>query len=333
MTLKTTLVLGWIAFALDLIFVIGLFATRNVGDDAAGRGMATGFAMVLAPVLLLAGGILLWGTMSGARLGIIGGAIFTGLPFIVLAFKFASGQVENASRAVSQSRRGKFSDAQLTQVAKAVQAGDTAKVIALLHGRKFDFSQRDVFDHTLLGIAVEATTDMFAEPGHKQMVRVLLENGVPYAPDATEIGGDWFAAWAGSSGDFQIDLVEVALEHGANPNTNERYDDSALILSGNMTVAKLALLTKHGADVNVRSKRTDRPGWSTLMNAVYLGEWEWAMFFLQKGVAVDYRATDGKTVRDILKERATDDVAAGESAGPAYDAFVKALDAASAATR
>jgi hypothetical protein len=206
-------------------------------------------------------------------------------------------------------------------------------VKALLKEKQFDFTQRDAFDHTLLGIAVDAATDMFATPDHKEMVRVLLENGVPYAPDATEINGDWFSSWAGSATDSWNPMLEVALAHGANPNVNERFDDSALILSMNMTPAKLDLLVRHGADVHVRSKRTDRPGWSTLMNAVYLGEWEWASFFLRHGVEVDYRADDGKTVHDILKERETDPVAAGTSDGPEFSSFVAALDSASRSKR
>lgn len=51
MSIKTVATIGWICFAINALFVLSLFVFRNVGDDAAGRGMAQGFALVLTPVL------------------------------------------------------------------------------------------------------------------------------------------------------------------------------------------------------------------------------------------------------------------------------------------
>lgn len=324
MTLKTVALVGWICFALDALFVLMLFITKNMGDDAAGRGMATGFALVLAPILLAAGGILLWGTRSGSRTGTITGALLTSLPFILIGANFLSGMIGTAERAASLSRRGKFRDPALTQIAKRVAEGDTAAVRALLAGAKLDFTQRDAFDHTLLGVAVDRATSMESGPAHKAMVRVLLDGGVPYTADATKPGRDWFADWACSSGDLYNDMLEAALRHGADPNANEPYDDHPMIFCYNMTLPKLRLLVQYGADVQRRSQRSDRMGWSVLMNAVYLREWEWAQFFLDQGVAPSYAAPDGTTALSILRERVEEEP---ESAtGEAYEKVRAALD-------
>jgi len=287
-----------------------------MGVDAAGRGMATGFAIVLAPILLVAGGILLWGTRSGSKAGIIAGALFTALPFLLVGANFVSGMVGKAERAASLSRRGKFRDPALTQIARRIAEGDTAAVRSMLSGATLDFSQRDAFDHTLLGVAVDRATAMGSGPGHNAMVRVLLDAGVPYTADATQLGGDWFSEWACSSGDMYNDMLEAALRHGADPNANERYDDHPMIFCYNMTMPKLRMLMQYGADVHRRSARIDRMGWSTLMNAVYLREWDWAQFFLDQGVAADYKSADGSSALSILRERVAEEP--GSATGDAF---------------
>lgn len=317
MSLKTVSLIGWICFGLDALLVLLLFATKNVGDDAAGRGMATGFAVVLTPILLLAGGILLWGTRSGSRTGIIGGAMFTALPFLLLGANFVSGTIGRIERGISQSRRGKFVDPALTRIARLIEQGDTAGVRAALQGASLDFAQRDPFDRTLLGVAVDRATGMGSGPEHKAMVRILLDSGVPYDPEATRPGNDWFAEWAGSSGDMYNDMLEAALQHGADPNTRERFEQHPVIFSYHMSPAKLRMLVEHGADVHRRSERPDRLGWSALMNAVYFREWESAAFFLEQGVDPDYKSADGSSALSLFRERA------GEERDTTGEAFLK----------
>lgn len=58
------MVVVWVFFLLDAVFVAMLAIQKNMGDDAAGRGMALGFAMMLAPVVAVAGCLLAWGQYS-----------------------------------------------------------------------------------------------------------------------------------------------------------------------------------------------------------------------------------------------------------------------------
>lgn len=328
MTLKAVSTVGWICFALDAVLVLSMFITQNVGDDAAGRGMATGFAIVLTPILLIAGGILFWGTRSGSRAGIVGGTLFTALPFILLAAGGISNFAGGLSRKASLARRGRFADATLTRVAQAVRAGDSATVVTLLTGRTLDWTQRDPFDHTLLGVAVDAATDYTASPAQQAMVRLLLEHGVPYAEDATEPGGNWFATVVENNGDRDNDIIRAALEHGANANAKVRFDDFPLLFAMHMTPAKADLLIAHGADVNAKSKRTDRPEWTTLMNAAYMSDWPMANYFLDHSVPVRYKAPDGNDVFSVMAEVAKLSTGAAEERPPEYDALMRRLKSA-----
>ena len=45
--MKILSIAGWTLFALDAVFVVMLFMARNVGDDAAGRGMVPGSGLFL----------------------------------------------------------------------------------------------------------------------------------------------------------------------------------------------------------------------------------------------------------------------------------------------
>ncbi|MDZ7630331.1 MAG: hypothetical protein U5K74_02940 [Gemmatimonadaceae bacterium] len=66
-TVKPLMIASWVVLALEVIVVVMRFVQKNMGDDAAGRGVATGFAMLLAPVVLIAGGLLLWSSFGGPK--------------------------------------------------------------------------------------------------------------------------------------------------------------------------------------------------------------------------------------------------------------------------
>ena len=62
-----------------------------MGDDAAGRGMATGFAIVLGPTVILAGVLLFWGTRGGPRQALWAGFCLVAAPVAYGAVTFSGG--------------------------------------------------------------------------------------------------------------------------------------------------------------------------------------------------------------------------------------------------
>jgi hypothetical protein len=293
--------IGWSCFALELLFVLMLLRSRNVGDDAAGRGLGTAFGLVLLPLVLLVGGTLLWGTLAKSVAITRAGALLAALPFLVMVFMTARGMLQKGNRAINQTRIGAFADPTLTGVARAIDNGDSAAVKRLLLGATPDFAQRDAFGRTLLGHAVFRATSYDGTPAQRAMVRVLLEHGVPYAADATEVDGDWATEMAVRSEDSAIDLLDVALQHGADPNAIVRGDDEPVLFAVSMTPAKADLLVSHGADVRAVAPGGFRKGWTGLMNAAYQGQWEMARWFLAKGVPIDYVAPDGMTLAKVIE--------------------------------
>lgn len=293
--------IGWTCFALELLFVLMLLRSRNVGDDAAGRGLGTAFGLVLLPLVLLVGGTLLWGALAKSVAITRAGALLAALPFLVMVFMTARGMLQKGNRAINQGRIGSFSDPALTRLARAVDAGDDATVKGLLRGATLDFSQRDVFGRTLLGHAVFRATSFDGTPEQRAMVRVLLEHGVPYAADATEVDGDWATEMAVRSEDSAIDLLDVALQHGADANAIVRGDDEPVLFAVSMTPAKADLLVAHGANVQAVAPGGFRKGWTGLMNAAYHGQWEMARWFLAKGIPTDYAAPDGMTLAKVIE--------------------------------
>ncbi|MBL0172022.1 MAG: ankyrin repeat domain-containing protein [Gemmatimonadaceae bacterium] len=302
MPVRTLLIIGWGCVAVELLFVIGLLTSRNVGDDAAGRGLGTAFGAVLAPVVLLIGGTLLWGTLTHSRATIVAGSLLATLPFLVMLGMLARGTLRKGMRAIARRGQGAFQSSAITRIARAIDRGDPVKVMALVRGAELDCSARDKYGRTLLGHAVHKAMGMYARPADVAIVRGLLDNGVPYAADAVESGGDWAATIASNAGDHQNVLLETALSHGADANARDWADDQPALFSVNMTVAKAELLLAHGADVNKRAARADRRGWTALMSAAYEGQWEMARWFLAHGVDPEVTAPDGKSLRTLVDD-------------------------------
>ncbi|HEX5819253.1 MAG TPA: hypothetical protein VFY20_10255 [Gemmatimonadales bacterium] len=330
MSLKTVAVIGWIFFALEAAFVAMLLLSRNMGDDAAGRGLGTAWGLVLAPVVLAAGGALFWAQRSGRGGAVWAATAVLGLPFIVWAFNAASGSAKSLSRRASRARQGHFEDPAVRALARAVDAGDTALVRTLASAGGIDWTARDPWGATVVGHAVRRTGQQyegFGRPVDVESVRILFESGAPYIIDAMGEGERLLTSAGYNTDDVSLALMGIYLAHGADPNERERFDDVPLVLHHNLTVPKLELLVAHGADLQVKSPRTDRQGWSALMNAAYMANWPVATYLLEHGVSPEYTAPDGMTLDSIIT--ADPDYAQSQGAAEVAErqAFVDALAA------
>lgn len=300
--LRAFLILGWVCVAAEVLFVVSLLSARNMGDDAAGRGLGTAYGAVLAPIVLLVGGTLLWGTLTGSRPKIVAGSLLSALPLFVMIFVTAKGMVRKAGRAWVATGAGAFESAALTEMARLVDREDPAMMAHMVKGLSADFTLRDKMGRTLLGHAVHKAMAASATEAHTSIVRALLENGVPYAADAVEPGGDWVAVVATNATDNHNALIELGLKHGADPNAKDPWDDQPMIFNLNMTPAKIDLLIKYGADLTRKPARADRKDWTPIMGALADGKWELAHHFLEKGVPTEYVAPDGRSVQSLLAE-------------------------------
>jgi hypothetical protein len=305
---RTVVAIGWTCIALESAFVGLLLVSKNMGDDAAGRGLATAWGLVLLPIVAIAAGALFRAQRSGRPGAVWAATLVAALPFLILLFNVAKGKVRSIDRAIGRAQQGRFDDPVLRQVAQAIDAGDTALVRRLATSNTLDWMQRDRWGSTILGHAVRRTGqpyEGYGRPEDLASVRILMESGAPYTPDAFEAEGRLMTSAGYNTDPTSLELMRIFLEHGADPNEKERFDDVPLVLHHNITVAKLELLAAHGADLQAKSTRTDRPQWSALMNAVAMSNWAVATWLLEHGLDPDYRAPDGQTVDSVLAADST----------------------------
>ncbi len=306
--MKALLILAWTCFALECVVLVMMLTHR--GGDAASKGLGTFFALMMGVPMVIAAGLLVWGQQSGRKGPMVAGAALTTLPLTIGLVLGAKGLVRKAARSISLSKQGRFADGRLTDLARAIDRGDLDRVKALLQGPPPDWKARDAFDRTILGHAVTRALDfMDGKDAHVEAVRLLAKAGASPAEDALRPNDGSYASWysllntvAGDGSPRGLAVLDILLEAGADPDTRSQYDDHSLLFETWMTVPKLEVFAKHGADLRALDGRSDRKGYSLLMNAVVYQQWDNAAWLLAHGVSPDVKGADGATVDSLLKE-------------------------------
>lgn len=307
--MKLLVLLAWACFAVELV-LLGLLLTERGHGDAASRGMGTFFAILMAVPMAIAAGLLVWGQRSGLKAPLLIGAAITTLPLTIGLLVGAKGLVRKMSRNLSLARQGRFQDGRLTAIARAIDARDLPKVKGLLQGPPPDFKARDAFDRTILGHAVTRALDsMEGSDAHVEAVRLLVQAGAKPAEDALRPSDGSYASRqpllesvAGDNSPRGLALLGILLDAGADPNIKSQYDEHAIFFEAWINAPKLEILAKHGAELNALDGRSDRKGYSLLMNAVVYQNWTEAAWLLEHGVSPDVKGEDGATVDSLLKE-------------------------------
>lgn len=289
--------------------MLSLAVARNIGDDAAGRGLASGWAMILAVPLLVAGGLLAWGTWGHQKAAFWVGFALVASPVAYGAVGRGGQALKQIGRAAARARYGQFADGRLTRLARAIDRADTTEMRALLAAGAPDFAARDPYGHTILGHALHRVVEDFYGNARSEPVRLLLEAG---APPRLEVLAAERTPASISEHDAVFHLfavhtpgalaaLELLLAAGADPNRPDE-DGRPMYFSTYTTRAALEVLARHGADFRRLDTREDRAGWTALMNAAHLQAWPEALFFLEQGVPADHVAPDGASLATILAE-------------------------------
>ncbi|MFN8010968.1 MAG: ankyrin repeat domain-containing protein [Holophagaceae bacterium] len=306
--MKLLAFLAWSCFAIEAVLVVLMLTDR--GGDAASKGLGAFYAILVGAPMAIAAGLLVWGHTSGRKGPVLVGAAITTLPLTVGLVLGAKGLVRKAARNLSLSKQGRFSDGRLTELARAIDRGDLDRVKALLQGPPPDWKARDAFDRTLLGHAVTRAMDsMEGKDAHVEAVKLLLKAGAPPAEDALRPNDGSYASWysllntvAGDGSPRGLALLDAFLEAGADPDTKAQYDDHPILFAPWMNVAKFEVFARHGANLQAKDGRSDRKGYSLLMNAVVYQSWKEARWLLEHGVSPEVKGEDGATVDSLLKE-------------------------------
>jgi len=320
--MKLAFVIGWVFFALEAVFVASLFFSKNVGNDASGRGMASGFGMILLPVLLAVGGLLLWGQGSSSMGLKYAALLVVSVPFLLGGGLWASNEIKERMNGWNRDQAGRFRDSRVNKIARAVDGKDYAAVEGLVKGSPaVDWTATDAHGKTLVEHAVGRVLADYSGDKSVEGVAILLRSGGPI-PVGELVNTIFEGNTPGS-----VALLEVVLKAGVDPNSKDHFGEPLVHCTHTIWGReKLALLAQHGADLKVFSNRTDRPQWTALMTAVYMRNWEAALFLLKQGVPPAYEAPDGKSVATLLEGRVAEDAAYQKAPEAGIGAFQRALE-------
>jgi hypothetical protein len=251
--MKLAVITGWILLALEGLFVAVLFVSKNMGDDAAGRGMARGFAVILGPILLVAAALFIWGQRGGPRPAFWAGFGIMAIPLVFFLVTSAKKTLRGFDLAAGKALYGKFNDRRLTRLARAIEKNDTATVRSIIAEGPIDFTARSKRGRTILGRAIEHASGAYDAPEAVASVRMLLEAGGKPLPNLIEpefsqgdLDAHLLVAYVfGGNSPNTLPLLDLVLGAGADPNMRN-YEGQPLYFSSYLTLPKLEMLPSTG---------------------------------------------------------------------------------------
>lgn len=289
--MKIALIAGWVMLAVE-VGIATMMATGADGGDAAGQGMAKGFAMLAAPFLLIAAGLLTWAQLTGHPWGVWGGTAIVGAPIGVALLVSLPNLVPNFGRLIYSAQAGSFADSRLTRIAGAIRKNEFERERELVKAGPVDWTARDRHEKTLLDIALEHNADPYVPKGSRvEGLRILLEAGA--RPDGKQMA---FALGT------ELTSLEALLEAGADVNAKDD-DGTPIAFLGYVTPEKMAVLLKYGVDVNATDPDPLHDQRSLLMHHVDGANWDVARMLRDHGANLNYRTPGGMTLERMLKDR------------------------------
>ena len=292
---------AWVVFAVDACLVIATVISPNMGDDAAGRGVALGYGMVALAFLLIGGAALFFGLRAQSRLAVGGSLTLLALPLLLFFGTDLENVVHRATGWFSDRKVGRYPEPAQRDLAKAIRAGDPAEMRRILASHP-NLNARDDAGNDLLGFAVSMANllDTNVSPENRiEAVRLLLEADM----DPNQARGVY-----GSSTLFDLSrsltdpapaaIFRLFLDHGANPNAIGT-DGSPLIFDTWQNLDCVRAVLDHGGQVDIRSK----DGTTPLLFYVGNGRWDAALLMLDRGADVHVQNESGVTLEAALTNR------------------------------
>ncbi|OEJ14534.1 hypothetical protein BFL38_05715 [Brachyspira hampsonii] len=165
------------------------------------------------------------------------------------------------------------------------------KILNLLIKYGADVNTKDNDGASLLDVSYRISFDK-----NKEMFKILVENGFDLESRIKTGISDYDYDYtplmiAALRNDY--DMVKYLLDKGANPNTANNENKTALTIAndyGKFDISKL--LIQQGANINTQ----DEHGLTALMNAAMIGDYEMVKFLLENGANINTKDNDGNTV-------------------------------------
>jgi ankyrin repeat protein len=301
MLLKVLTITAWVLFAADAFMVVAGMVSPNMGDDAAGRGMAMGFALVGLVFLAIGGAALFFGGRAQSRLAVIGSMILLALPLLLFFGTDLESMVHSMTGWISDRKVGRYPEPAQRELAKAIQAGDPAAMQRILATRPA-LNARDAAGNDLLGFAVSESRalDTGVSPEKRiEAVRLLLEAGMDPNQARDVYGGStWFVLSRSLTEPTAVQIFRLFLDHGADPNALS-IEGTPVIFDAWQNVDSVRAVLDHGGRIEIRGKDGSTP----LLFYVGNGRWDAALLMLDRGADVNVQNENGVTMAAALESR------------------------------
>ena len=296
--LKILTVTGWLIFAVDALLVGAAIVTRDMGDDAAGRGQALGWGLVGLVFVLIGGTALFFAARGHTWLGVGGSIAMLAIPPLL----FFGGDVEQwfhnigvgISNRQMQVKMGGYPEPAQRELAKAIDAGDFPAMQRVLDTHP-NLTGRNSAGYDLLSHAISLTTSFgpYRDGAQRvEAVRLLLEAGMNPNQSHDPDGHSPIAMVS-----YRLDdppgsqVFRLLLDHGADPNSLDS-DKRPVIFDVWQNLDNVRALVDHGANIEIRDSDDNTP----LLFYVWNGRWDAAAFMLDRGVSIDVENKQGTTL-------------------------------------
>jgi hypothetical protein len=177
--LKLLIIAGWIFVAIDAFIAGAAILARDMGTDAAGRGLALGLGLVALVPLLLGGTALYFGGRAQSRLGVIASFVLLALPFLIFFGVEVEGWFHDIRVSFTNLGVSRFPERPQRALADAIDRADFQAMREMLATHP-NLNGRNKAGYDLLGHAVRLVQSGDREDCQRRLeaVRLLLDAGM-----------------------------------------------------------------------------------------------------------------------------------------------------------
>jgi ankyrin repeat protein len=309
--MRIFLIFGWSLVALEGLLMLAALVSRNMGDDAAGRGVAAMFGLVGLGLIAAAAALLYFGGRAHSWIGVALGTGLLVLPLIFLLRTAATSGLQELQYRISAAKTGRFPDTRQRELAAAIQASDVERMRTILALRP-NLTGRDPIGYDLLSFAVKRVQ---TGEGGVEPVRLLLDAGMDPNQSRTPSGLVLLSDLAETSNANGKEVVRLLLEHHADPNVlHSGTNRPPLDVAEDPEIIKM--LVAHGANVNWRGKRS-----TPLIHSILTSHWDNAIYLIGIGADLQLQAGDGTTPASAIDRFRKEDGTLPEGAQRVKDAM------------
>ena len=296
--LKILIIAAWLVFAADAFLVGAAIVTRDMGDDAAGRGLALGWSLIGLVFVAAGGAALFFAGRAQSWLGVGGSMFVLAMPLLLFSGSDVESWFHNIGVGISNRKYEKemlaYPEPAQRELALAIEIGDVAEMQKVLATHP-NLNGRNAARYDLLSRAISLTAGSGPDGKSAQRVeavRLLLEAGMDPNQSHDPDGHSPVAMVSYRFDDPPCaEVFRLLLDRGADPNGLDA-SKRPVIFDACQNLDNVRALLDRGANIEIR----DSEGNSPLLFYVWNGRWDAAALMLDRGVNIDVVNQQGTTL-------------------------------------